>query len=574
MASATPHNYRSAPHGEPCVAAAPEAIVVLLAGMIAAWLAAGSTGLLGHPLQHALTWFALAVAMVAGWPRESRPFATWAILVGAAILSLLLTASGLTAVNVLAVAVLLAAVAQVHRGLTARVILIAALAAGALGLFRFACDSVPAVWLAADVKGWMLGRLAGWLAGNPLEVGATFGGIDFLVLMAAIYAGWLIGTAPPRRGRAIWGLVAIAVGHLVYLTALAYSEKFLAALPDLVVSPDSDINHVGIWTWGNGLRMLIPWNVPLLAVLIYSVIAAMMFRGAVWLPVIEPDPKELEKQKKKEEQEEIPGSVLATDMLFRFGPTALALVAALFVGLGLNKSDLKGKTVVAYEKGYLNWLKPEYDSQVDGFYGLLPLFVESLGGKFARSKDLSEQDLAAADVLVLLHPDQPWSEETLERGLELRASRRFAPGDRRPGDLRGDSRSSFNEVLRPTAMQVRYDTAVTRTGNWEQSYEVLAHPAAAGLDDLRNRFGFELGSIDPHPLAGPTGAGGAMGMERSGQRRRQTRACRTTTPANCWAIWCSPRSSRSGRVGFSCSAAVRRCGTKCWPMLTPSPAVC
>jgi hypothetical protein len=58
----------------------------------------------------------------------------------------------------------------------------------------------------------------------------------------------------------------------------------------------------------------------------------------------------------------------------------------------------------------------------------------------------------------------------------------------------GDSRSSFNEVLRPTAMQVRYDTAVTRTGNWEQSYEILAHPATAGLDDLRNRFGFELGS--------------------------------------------------------------------------------
>ncbi len=49
-------------------------------------------------------------------------------------------------------------------------------------------------------------------------------------------------------------------------------------------------------------------------------------------------------------------------------------------------------------------------------------------------------------------------------------------------------------MLQPTAMQVRYDTAVTRTGNWEQSYEVLAHPATAGIDDLRNRFGLELGS--------------------------------------------------------------------------------
>ena len=97
-------------------------------------------------------------------------------------------------------------------------------------------------------------------------------------------------------------------------------------------------------------------------------------------------------------------------MLFRFGPPLLALAAVLLVGLGLNKSDLKGKTIVAYEKGYLNWLKPEYDSQIDGFYGMLPMFVESLGGKFSTSKDLSERDLATADVLLLLHPDQPWSE--------------------------------------------------------------------------------------------------------------------------------------------------------------------
>ena len=312
--------------------------------------------------------------------------------------------------------------------------------------------------------------------------------------MAAVYAGWLISTAPPRRPRADVAAAAIVVGHLVYLAVLAYSENILAALPDLVVIPESDINRVGIWTWSNGLRMLIPWNVPLLAVVIYSAIAATMFRRARWLPVVEPDPKELEKQKKKEEKEEIPGSALAADMLFRFGPPLLALAAALLAGLGLNKSDLKGKTIVAYEKGYLNWLKPEYDSQVDGFYGMLPMFVESLGGKFSTSKNLSERDLAAADVLLLLHPDEPWSEETLERVWDYvrRGGSLLVAAD--PVISEGDSRSSFNDVLRPTGMQVRYDTAVTRTGNWEHSYEVLAHPVTAGLDDLRNRFGFELGS--------------------------------------------------------------------------------
>ena len=148
-----------------CVAVAPPAIVMLVAGMVAAWLAAGSTGLLGHPLQHALTWFALAVAIVAAWPQDNRIFRNlgnpgsrrdlWPCS---------LTASTLPTVNVLAVAIMLAAIAQVSRGLTGRVALIAALAATALGLFRFACDSIPTVWLAADAKGWMLGatcRLAG-----------------------------------------------------------------------------------------------------------------------------------------------------------------------------------------------------------------------------------------------------------------------------------------------------------------------------------------------------------------------------------------------------------------------------
>ena len=86
----------------------------------------------------------------------------------------------------------------------------------------------------------------------------------------------------------------------------------------------------------------------------------------------------------------MPGSVLATDMLFQFGPPLLAVAATLLVALAINQSDLKGKTIVAYDKGYLNWLKPEYDSPIDGLYGMLPMFVESLGGKFVKSKDLSE----------------------------------------------------------------------------------------------------------------------------------------------------------------------------------------
>ena len=479
---------------EPCATVPGRAVVILVAGVVAAWFAAGSTGLLGHPLQHALTWLSLAVAVVAAWPDKHRSFGTWAILAIGAILGLVFTASSLPTVNVLAVAVVLAAMAQINRGLTARLALIAALGVMALGSFRFACASVPAVWLAADGLGWMLGRMAGWIAGSRLEVGATFGGIDFLVLTAAIYVAWLVYTGPPRLARALWAAAAIIIGHFAYLIVLANAEKLLAALPDMVVAPLSDVNNVGIWTWGNGLRSLIPWNLPLLAMAIDGAIVAVMVRGAWWLPIVELNPQQLQRQKEKEEKEEVPGSVLAADMLFRFGPALLAVAATLAGALAINHADLKGKTIVAYDKGYLNWLKPEYDSQTEGSYGMLPRLVESLGGKFVHSPDLSKDDLAAADILLLIHPDQPWPKDMLERVWDYVRGGGSLLLAAEPAIHEGQWASSFNDVLQPLAMQVRFDTAVTRTGNWEQSYDVLAHPATAGIDDLRNGFGVQLGS--------------------------------------------------------------------------------
>ena len=72
--TSSPATIRMSRRASPPTSLRPAAIVVLVAGMVAAWLAAGSTGLLGHPLQHALTWLALAVALVAGWPRDNQSF--------------------------------------------------------------------------------------------------------------------------------------------------------------------------------------------------------------------------------------------------------------------------------------------------------------------------------------------------------------------------------------------------------------------------------------------------------------------------------------------------------------------
>ena len=410
---------------------------MLAAGMAAAWFAAGSTGLVAHPLQHALTWLALAVALVAAWPQNARSFGTWAILASGAIVGLLFTASAIPTLNVLAVAVVLAAIAQVSHNLTARVALIAALGATVLGCFRFA-SHLDSDGLARCRRARMdvgpTGRLVGGLSlGSRRNVRRDrLSGSHLRDLHSLDHLHALRPVAAARSGRA----AAIVLGHFVYLVVLAYSEKLLALLPAVVVPPKSDINHVGIWTWTNGLRTLIPWNMPLVAMFIDVAIVAAMVGSSPWLPVIEIDPEKLKRQKAREEKEEVPGSVLAKDMLFRFGPPLLAIAAALLAALAVNKSDLKGKTIVAYDQGYLNWLKPEYDSPIDGRYGMLPAFVESLGGKFEHSKDLSETRPCRGRCPAADPSRSAVAEGNARPGVGLCSRRRIAAVGGRAGDPR------------------------------------------------------------------------------------------------------------------------------------------
>ena len=151
------------------VAAVPAQVVVAaLAGMAAAWIAAGSAGMLAYPMRHALCWLALAVSIVAVW--SARP-GGWRELLGTAVAGLaavIMSASDLAVVNVMGVVVVLAVLAWVQDGIGGRVLSITAFAAASLGVFRLGCDSIPTVWLAADGSGYLLGRLAGVILGKPL----------------------------------------------------------------------------------------------------------------------------------------------------------------------------------------------------------------------------------------------------------------------------------------------------------------------------------------------------------------------------------------------------------------------
>jgi len=148
--------------------------------------------------------------------KTSHLFGTWAILTSGAIVGLLFTASAIPTLNVLGRG---RGVGGNRPGQSqsdgSRGGWRPALGATVLACFRFAfcLDSSGLASLPTVSDGcWASGRLVG---GRRLEVGATFGGIDFWFLTFAIYTAWIACTVPPRRSRALWAAAVIVVGHLV-----------------------------------------------------------------------------------------------------------------------------------------------------------------------------------------------------------------------------------------------------------------------------------------------------------------------------------------------------------------------
>ena len=510
------------------------AVVAALAGMAAAWSAAGSLGLMSHPLRHGISWVGLGVLLIAAWPRGPIRNRTRIVaLVTAVVVAVWMTASAMPVCNVLAITLVTAILAG-YAGPDRRLLQITSLATAVLAIYRLAMASIPTVWSLADVAGRALGEVSETLWGRPLALGETFAGLDFLVLMFALYAGWLVRTSTPRLSRAALAAVGIVVGHFAYLFVLSCSHDLIGALPEVPPVPTPSPFVPPEWQWSEAVRTLLPWNLPIVAGVIHLSAAALMFRWAKWLPELEGDeaafvekhvplaaktdtnPKrkrgtqptaslalrvgttlpKTEKQGRGRDRESSNQPAWRTN-LAEYGPAILAGLTPLLVILSWGASDLQGTKIVAHEQGYLDWLKPRHGSYgraSAGMYGILPTLVESLGGEFARSEDLAAADLADADILLLIHPNRPWSPEQLDRVWDFVRGGGSLLVAAEPAMYTGDRQSSFNEVLQPTRIEVRSDTAISQIGQWEQSFLPLAHPATTGVDGDRNQFGQMMGS--------------------------------------------------------------------------------
>ncbi len=452
-------------------------LVTAIASLAAVWIAAGSTGLLAHSLQRALTLAALGVVICAQRPFPWRQRTGIVAMLATVGLAIYMIASSLPAINVMGVSLVLASLAFKSHGQAKKILCILSVAAVVFGLYRVACTCIPLVWSMSDLLGRTIGNIGGLVTHQSLYVGATFAGLDFLVLMSVLWVLWWACSPRPRWKRAIYGLVGILGGHIVYLITLSYTPQLLA----MVAEP---VEQEG-WFWAGLFHKAVPWNLPVLACGIHLLTAAAMFRWSAWSADSE---RNLTKP-----------SVLSsrTQYMLRFGAPILAILVPIMIALYPGKLNLEGKKIVFYEKGFLNWLKPshgQYGRLSSGMYGMLPVFIESLGASSLISPDLSDKDLQDADALVLLFPDDPWTEGQLDRiwAFVRRGGSLLVMGEHTTRDPNGSNR--FNEVLEPTAIRVEFDSGTFTVGGWLQSYEVMAHPATAGVPDDRNQFGVVIGA--------------------------------------------------------------------------------
>jgi len=503
---------------------------------VAAWLAAGSTGLLGHSLRHALTWVFAGAACVAAWPVEGMGLRRGVGLVGVVAMGVVLTPLIWPAANVTGVLVVFALVVYFGgdgSGGAGRALSAAVFAMGVFVVYRVALGAIPSVWIFSDRVAQLLGWVAGGLTGQKLAVGPTFGGVDFLVLTGAFYLSWVLGSSSPRGRREVFGAMGILVAHFAYLAILSFVPKFLNDVPvasretpnPMWAVPVPGFLDSSLKLDAVAIRQFVPNNLPLVAGLFHLIVVGLMLRWGNWEVVHRRDAEDADKLEGVKNRREIPPSRAPLGLFALVSAVIVAVVLPMVLTYCSPADSLAGKKIVVSDKLYGNFLKPQngdYGHLSIGMYGDIQPFVESLGGTAVISSSVSDDELKDADALVLIYPNKPFTDEPIDRVLRMvdryvgwsvsgmaqqaqidriwkyveRGGTLLVMGEHTIEDdaVPRSTRSYLNQILAPSAIRVNFDSAMFEVGGWLQSYQAISHPITAGIEDSRNQFGVVIGA--------------------------------------------------------------------------------
>ncbi|MCS7238977.1 MAG: GldG family protein [Thermoguttaceae bacterium] len=447
--------------------------VVLL--LLSAWWQAGALGLMAGPLRRAGA-NVLGIVAIAGLA-AARGGVRAVLLGGLAILLLVglwNLAGELTSYWVpAAVASLLAAAwsARSEKELLSAL----AVALGVAGLFHLAIlQSGPVAhairWLSA---GW--GSLAAGIVGQHLRVGPSFAVPEIVLVVGLLGLLWLF-----RRGFRGWQLVGwaslVVAIHTLYLGIQSLAPQLLASLPPPPPIPPLESYTPPPWNWASELRNLIPWNMPVLAAGLQLGCLALTLglagRGRPAQPAGAASALQCSSDQASEEAVgplvQLARVIAGRGTIRLRGTTFLVLMAELavvFLFASLFHPPMtspEGLTVLAWKGGFLHTEVPGASEELDlGSWGGLGMLLAGWGAKLQLSEELLQEELRAADVVLIVHPDRPWPQERVNRLHEYleNGGKLLFVGGYHFRD--GDRASQFGQILERIGVRLPFQTIVS-----------------------------------------------------------------------------------------------------------------
>ncbi len=454
-------------------------------GLLAAWFAAGSCGPLAYSLQALIVWTLLLAAVILVRPQPG--FYGWI-----AALAVLLTAVWLPVLLDARAGQLLLLVGMVFGLLAAakpdperRLLALGGTSVVVLALYHMAQTQVPAIWLATERLGAWLGYAIGVLTGKPLEIGASFAGLDFLVLSITFVLVTLPHARRPRWPLLVFCGICLVLGQAMYLAILGHTQQIVDRLPPAALPTQNNPYVPPDFCWSTILRARLPWNLPILCAVIHGSIVLLFLRWSTWN--LSPAPSS---------QPDSPTRSVYRRRAMLLLPLLLAAAIPIFGSLRTTANTLAGKRILANQQDDIDYLVAEhgsYGQQSAGMFGLLPRLVKGLGGHFQESSTFSDTQLQQADVLLLLHPNQTTAEQYERIWQYIRNGGSVAVITSGFSPETGLD-SSSNDVLRGTSITVSQDAAHSDTGDWQESLVVFSHSAVTTTDPRTARCWSDSGA--------------------------------------------------------------------------------
>jgi len=207
------------------------------------------------------------------------------------------------------------------------------------------------------------------------------------------------------------------------------------------------------------------------------------------------------------------------------GPRRLRWVHAFILAGVLASSTLltrsldfgkeRGKRILVYGKGYIDWKVPhfgDYGPFSGGMFGLMPKYLALDGYQVSTFEDevISAQSLAGHDILVLINlgkeQGKEWKKEEIETiwGYVEKGGSLLILGDHT--NVFG-LQDCFNELLARVNIRFEFDSAYPCREGWQNCIASRPHPLTSNLPGYRG-LGIAIGaSLTIHPPAFPVVVG-------------------------------------------------------------------